>query len=88
MPGPPRPDDPPAPRARSGRLLAAFGGSAAPSAVCALALLLFCWPFVRQPALPIGAACAHLLGSWAVIVAALALLARARASPGGEDRDG
>jgi hypothetical protein len=40
-------------------------------------LLLFTWPFLRTPLLGIGLSYAHLLGAWAVIVGALALMARA-----------
>ena len=39
--------------------------------------MLFAWPFVRTPLLGIGPSYAHLLGAWALIVGALALLARA-----------
>jgi hypothetical protein len=47
------------------------------ASIFALGLLLFTWPFVRSPALDIGASYAHLLGAWAVIVVALAALSRA-----------
>jgi hypothetical protein len=45
--------------------------------VAALGVLLFTWPFVRTPLLAIGPSYAHLLGAWAVIVLALAILSRA-----------
>lgn len=37
---------------------------------------LFTWPFLRTPRLAIGPSYAHLLGAWAAIVVALALLSR------------
>jgi hypothetical protein len=43
----------------------------------ALGLMLFAWPFLRTPLLGIGPSYAHLLGAWALIVGALALLSRA-----------
>jgi drug/metabolite transporter superfamily protein YnfA len=42
-----------------------------------IALMLFTWPFVRSPRLDIGRSYAHLLGAWAAVVVALALLGRA-----------
>ena len=39
-------------------------------------LLLFVWPFVRTPPLPIGLAYAHLLGAWLLVVIALHAMAR------------
>jgi hypothetical protein len=55
----------------------------------ALGLLLFTWPFVRTPPLPLGHAYAHLLGSWLLVVAALLALARALRAPAGRrGRDG
>jgi hypothetical protein len=47
------------------------------TSIIVVGLLLFTWPFVRTPPLGIGSSYAHLLGSWAVIVLGLALLARA-----------
>lgn len=49
-------------------------------------LLLFTWPFVRSPPLDIGRSYAHLLGAWASVVVALALLGRAvrRDGPAGD----
>jgi hypothetical protein len=44
--------------------------------IVVLGVLLFTWPFLRTPLLGIGASYAHLLGAWAVVVVALALLAR------------
>lgn len=41
-----------------------------------LGLLLFVWPFVRTPALPIALSYAHLLGSWLLAVVALHAMAR------------
>jgi hypothetical protein len=48
-------------------------------------LLLFIWPFLRTPLLAIGPSYGHLLGAWAAIVVALALLSRAI---GRDRRDG
>ncbi len=50
-------------------------------------LLLFAWPFVRTPPLSLGLSYAHLLASWAVVIAALATMARslARRGRGGDD---
>ena len=45
--------------------------------IFALGLLLFTWPFLRTPPLGIGRSYAHLLGAWAGVVVALALLSRA-----------
>lgn len=50
---------------------------AAAVALVAGGLLLFAWPFVRTPPLGIAAAYLHLLVSWVLVVAGLALLARA-----------
>jgi hypothetical protein len=47
---------------------------AAPLAL--VALLLFCWPFVRVPRLSLGEAWAHLFGAWALLVAMLFVLSR------------
>jgi hypothetical protein len=52
------------------------------ASIVVVGLMLFAWPFVRTPLLPIGPSYAHLLGAWAAIVAALALLARAIARSG------
>ena len=52
-------------------------------------LLLFVWPFVRTPPLPIGLAYAHLLGAWLLVVIALYLMARSiRPEPRRRGRDG
>jgi hypothetical protein len=58
------------------------------TSIVVVGLLLFTWPFLRVPLLGIGRSYAHLIGSWAVVVAALALLARALARRGssGDDR--
>jgi hypothetical protein len=58
------------------------------SSVVVLGLLLFTWPFLRTPLLGIGLSYAHLLGAWALVVVALALLSRAlaRGSRAGADR--
>lgn len=48
---------------------------AAPLAL--VALLLFCWPFLRVPRPTLGEAWAHLFGVWALLVAVLFLLAKA-----------
>jgi hypothetical protein len=55
--------------------------------IAVLGLLLFTWPFLRTPALPIGPSYAHLLGAWAIVVLALGLLARAL-GPGARRRGG
>ena len=47
------------------------------ASIVVLGLMLFAWPFLRTPLLGIGPSYAHLLGAWALIVAGLALLARA-----------
>ncbi len=65
-----RPPDESTPRERQ------FRRSAWAASIFVLGLLLFTWPFVRTPALDIGASYAHLLGAWAVIVLALASLSR------------
>lgn len=58
------------------------------SSVVVLGLLLFAWPFLRTPPLGIGLSYAHLMGAWALVVAALALLSRAlgRGAGAGDDR--
>jgi hypothetical protein len=50
-------------------------------------LLLFTWPFVRVPRFHVVPAWLHLLGAWALVVAALAALARALGREEAEDRD-
>lgn len=40
-------------------------------------LLLLTWPFVRTPLLGLGGSYAHLLGAWAAVIVALAVLSRA-----------
>jgi uncharacterized membrane protein HdeD (DUF308 family) len=45
--------------------------------ILAVGLLLFTWPFVRTPALPIGPSYLHLLGAWLIVIGALAAMARA-----------
>jgi hypothetical protein len=50
-------------------------------------LLLFTWPFVRVPRFHVVAAYLHLLGAWAVVIAALGLLAGALAASA-RGRDG
>ena len=50
--------------------------------ILAFGLLLFTWPFVRTPHLPLGAAYAHLLGAWVAVILALAAMARALHRPG------
>lgn len=42
-----------------------------------IGLLLFTWPFVRAPALQLVPAYLHLLGSWALVIAAIFVMARA-----------
>jgi hypothetical protein len=58
------------------------------ASIVALGLLLLAWPFLRTPLLGIGLSYAHLLGAWALIIGALALLARAigRGLPARGDR--
>ena len=56
--------------------------------ILVVGLLLFVWPFVRTPPLSIGLTYAHLFGSWAVIIVALAMMARSlgrRGEVGGDD---
>jgi hypothetical protein len=58
------------------------------AAVFFLGLLLFVWPFVRTPPLSLGLSYAHLLASWALVVAGLYGLARSlaqRPRPGADD---
>jgi hypothetical protein len=47
------------------------------ASIVALGLLLFAWPFVRTPPLPLGPAYAHLLGAWLLVIASLVAMARA-----------
>lgn len=47
--------------------------------VVVVGLLLFAWPFLRTPPLGMGGSYAHLLGAWALVIVALALLSRALA---------
>jgi len=42
-----------------------------------IGLLLFSWPFVRSPPLPLVSAFFHLLGSWAFVIAAIFVMVRA-----------
>ena len=58
------------------------------SALLVVGLLLFTWPFVRVPPLHVVPAFLHLLGAWAIVVAGLALLARAVGPERGRDRHG
>lgn len=61
---------------------------AAAISLAAFGLVLFAWPFVRTPPLGIGASYLHLIMSWVLVVAGLALLARAlgqRHRAGGRD---
>lgn len=51
-----------------------------------LGLLLFVWPFVRTPPLPIGLSYGHLLASWLLVV--VALLAMSRPRRHGRERGG
>ena len=51
------------------------------ASLIALGLLLFTWPFVRTPPLPIGQAYAHLLGAWLLVIAALGVMARSLRRP-------
>jgi hypothetical protein len=69
---------------RSGRLTEALRHPVFPAALAVAALLLFCWPFVRVPRLPLADAWAHLGAAWALVI--VALWALSRAVPGG-DRD-
>jgi hypothetical protein len=62
---------------RSTRLGSALRQPIFPAALGAAALLLFCWPFVRVPPLPLLQAWAHLGAAWALVIAALWALARA-----------
>jgi hypothetical protein len=52
-------------------------------------LLLFTWPFVRVPPLPLAPAFLHLLGAWVLVVAGLAATSRAlRRAGNGRDEGG
>ncbi len=56
-----------------------------------VALLLFCWPFVRVPRPTLPAAYLHMFGSWAAAIAVLWWISRGFGhGPGGRsgDRDG
>lgn len=64
------------------------GQRAAAASIIALGLLIFTWPFVRTPSLPIGQAYAHLLGAWVLVIAAVALMARALRRPARGRGDG
>ena len=56
----------------------------AASALLAMAaLLLFCWPVVALPPLSLAQAWAHLYGAWALVIAAILVLARSIGSAGG-----
>lgn len=55
----------------------ARGRGVAAISLATFGLLLFTWPFVRTPPLGLGASYLHLLVAWALVVAGLALLARA-----------
>ncbi len=46
-------------------------------AVLAAFVLVFTWPFLRSPPLPLGASYLHLLFAWAVSIGALGAMARA-----------
>lgn len=46
-------------------------------ALAVLAALLFTWPFVRQPRFHLVPAYVHLMVAWALVIAGLAILARA-----------
>jgi hypothetical protein len=52
-----------------------------PPSLAVGALLLFCWPIARYPRLPLVEGWLHLLGAWALAIAALALRARALRAP-------
>jgi hypothetical protein len=76
-----QPEEVSAPERRSRR--AAWAWS-----LVALGLLLITWPFLRTPLLGIGPSYGHVLGAWALIVVALALLSRAIGRDRGERGDG
>jgi hypothetical protein len=65
-------ESPPARDASPARETPRLTAIAAPLAL--VALLLFCWPFVRVPRLSLGEAWAHLFGAWALLVAMLFVL--------------
>jgi hypothetical protein len=54
-----------------------------------IALLLFCWPWIRVPRLSVAQAFLHLFGAWAVLVAVIFRMSRALATPapGGASRE-
>jgi hypothetical protein len=61
------------------------------AALGAVALLLFCWPFVRVPRPTLPAAFLHMFGSWTAAIGLLWWISRGfgRGSGGpGGDRDG
>jgi hypothetical protein len=68
------------------RSLASLRDPAFPAALAIIALLLFSWPFVRVPRLPLAHAWGHLFASWALAIAALFALSRALARRRGPDR--
>ncbi len=51
-------------------------------------ILLFAWPFVRTPPLGLGQTYLHLLGAWALVIAALAAMSRSLGGGGGEGGGG
>ncbi len=46
------------------------------AAIFGLGFLLFVWPFVRSPPLGLGLSYAHLIGAWALVIAALCAMSR------------
>jgi hypothetical protein len=75
-------------RTLAARLRRALRGPGFPVALGVGALLVFCWPFVRVPPPPLSHAWIHVFAAWTLAIVALALLARALASPDDGDRDG
>lgn len=56
-------------------------------AVLIAALLVFSWPFVRSPRLPLALSYLHLLGAWAGVVVLLFAMSRALAREPPDDAD-
>jgi membrane associated rhomboid family serine protease len=50
-----------------------------------LALLLFCWPWVRVPRLSVSQAYLHFFGVWAILVIVMFFMSRALAAPEPEE---
>lgn len=58
---------------------------AAAAVLLILGLLLFTWPFVRTPPLPLGSSFLHVLGAWSIVVLALFAISRSLVEDRGAD---